>query len=227
MENMHTNGRVYTCIVRRIRISCYSYLFKKATDSKCNRPEVCQVRSNFKFTDICQMYRLARLNHWTSAGGTFTVLPSAASWHHRWCFCHSGELLPKENESLTKRELFTELSHTFGNRFQDFFPTNEQSSCHLCFLYIKFFYHDHGFCFTYIVQLQNTNECNNMSSRALRCKEAWLNFSKTTKGRGQFVVFEKFTSAYLLQIAQNQVITYLKKLLIIYINCITESQDRQ
>ena len=58
---MHTNGRVYTCIV--LRISCYSYLFKKATDSKCNRPEVCQVRSNFKFTDICQMYRLACLNH--------------------------------------------------------------------------------------------------------------------------------------------------------------------
>ena len=199
MENMHTNGRVYTCIV--LRISCYSYLFKKATDSKCNRPEVCQVRSNFKFTDICQMYRLARLNHWTSAGGTFTVLPSAASWHHRWCFCHSRLLLPKENESLTKRELFTELSHTFGNRFQDFFPTNEQSSCHLCFLYIKFFYHDCGFCFTYIVQLQNINECNNMSSRALRCKEAWLNFSKTTKGQGQFVVFKKFTSAYLLQIA--------------------------
>ena len=55
-----------------------------------------------------------------------------------------------------------------------------------------------------------------MNSSAIRWRLAQVNFSKTTKlhetvGQVQFVVFEKFKSAYLHQIIRtgNHVITYL------------------
>ena len=59
---------------------------------------------------------------------------------------------------------------------------------------------------------------NHMISSAIWNKQARVNFSKTNKlhepvGRVQFVVFEKFTSAYLFQIAQEKSFDYL---LIIY-----------
>ena len=70
---------------------------------------------------------------------------------------------------------------------------------------------------------------NNMISSAIRSSQARVNFSKTTKlhepvGLVQFVVFEKFISAYLQQIA-------LEIILLLVYNIqkkrITDSQDRR